>query len=124
MTDRYHRRREAVVEQLGGCCVECGTRVDLEIDHADSTTKTFDIAKALSGWSDARIQQELSKCVLRCKAHHRRKTTLERGHIPLEEALHGTLNSYNNGCRCTPCRAANAAYKLAYKHRRKALTGG
>src|SRR5882762_9871136 len=73
MTARYHRRRASAIEQLGGQCVDCDTIEDLEIDHANATQKTFDLGKALSGWSEVRIQAELRKCVVRCQPCHLEK---------------------------------------------------
>lgn len=32
---------------------------------------------------------------------------------------HGTRPSYQAGCRCTPCRAANAHYEAAYRDRKR-----
>jgi hypothetical protein len=34
---------------------------------------------------------------------------------PLPEE-HGSRRQYNRGCRCEPCKDANAAYSYAYKH--------
>jgi hypothetical protein len=39
----------------------------------------------------------------------------------LTDRAHGTRGTYKAGCRCTPCRAANAAYWSAWRAQR--LTG-
>jgi hypothetical protein len=113
MLERYHKRRASAIEQLGGKCVDCGSVEELELDHADHTTKVFNYAKALSGWSEARVQDELKKAVLRCKDHHRLKTTLERGQTP--GGRHGAVATYQAGCRCDLCKAAKSAHSKRYR---------
>lgn len=39
--------------------------------------------------------------------------------VPTPGRRHGDRRGYWNGCRCTPCRAANAAYQATYQHRRR-----
>jgi hypothetical protein len=39
------RRRETAKQMLGGKCVECRSAADLEFDHSDPATKSFEIAK-------------------------------------------------------------------------------
>lgn len=76
MKARYERRRAAAVEQLGGKCVDCNTVDGLEFDHVDSTTKSHSLAKILAGGSEAKVQAELAKCVLRCRPCHEDKSRL------------------------------------------------
>lgn len=40
---------------------------------------------------------------------------IRRGGPP--PAQHGTVSKYKLGCRCRPCRTANAAYNAAYRAR-------
>lgn len=74
MTERYHRRRNDFIEKRGGCCEKCGSTDQLEIDHVDPAQKGFDIGKALSGWAESRIQEELSKCQVLCSDCHKKKS--------------------------------------------------
>lgn len=45
MLARYHKRRAEAIRKLGGKCVKCGSEENLEIDHIDPTTKSFEISK-------------------------------------------------------------------------------
>lgn len=107
MTARYHRRRAAAIEQLGGKCVDCDTAEHLEIDHDDASKKTFDMGKALSGWSEKRIQAELVKCVLRCRPCHLAKSLL-MGDMP--SVPHGGGVSGKRHCYCDLCAPLKRTY--------------
>lgn len=37
--------------------------------------------------------------------------------MPRPPSLHGTRSRYARGCRCEPCRDANAAYVTRWRHR-------
>ena len=112
---RYHERRETAVEQLGGKCEACGTIEQLEIDHVDRSTKSFDLGSMWSV-SQSRFDAELAKCQLLCKICHKKKTDKE-----LTTRTHGTHAMYRRGnCRCDVCIAANRAYARAlYDKKRK-----
>jgi len=80
----YQRRRYAAtwrraVAFLGGCCVVCGSRTDLQFDHRDPTTKQREVTRMFSKYSWARILEELAKCQLLCRPHHVDKTMADRG---------------------------------------------
>ena len=110
MKERYAKRRAIAISMLGGRCVDCSSVEDLEFDHADRTTKSFDIGKRLAGCAEERLQDELAKIVLRCQPCHALKSILERGHMPVKgRDVHGTLSSYRY-CKCVLCRAAKTAY--------------
>ncbi len=55
MLERYHRLRAEWIESQGGKCVLCSSVEDLEIDHVDRATKSFDIARI---WSRSKIVRE------------------------------------------------------------------
>jgi 5-methylcytosine-specific restriction endonuclease McrA len=110
MKQRYSLRRQAAIEKLGGVCVVCGSDHDLEIDHRDRKKKSFDLAKALAGWSQKRVDAELKKCQLLCKTCHQKKTISDLGQTA-RKGIHGTVGNYNHGCRCDPCRAAKSEYR-------------
>lgn len=73
MKDRWARRREQAVEKLGGKCTQCDETESLEFDHIDPSTKTMTIARA-SSRSEKFFWEEVSKCQLLCKPHHKIKT--------------------------------------------------
>ena len=118
MTRRYHRRRAAAVERLGATCIDCGAKEALELDHADRRTKTFTIAKILSTGSDAKVQAELAKCVLRCRTCHQQKSLAERG-LTSAKGTHGSLSALKY-CkpRCEACRTFWRQYQREYKARK------
>lgn len=73
MIKRWHKRRASAIEQLGGICTGCGTNENLEFDHKDSSTKKFPLSK-FSSCSEAKWQEELTKCHLLCKDCHLEKS--------------------------------------------------
>lgn len=109
MKNRYKVRRDFWLDKLGGLCVDCSTDQDLEFDHKDPSTKSFNVAKALSGWSASRIEIEMAKCVLRCKACHKVKSDRELS-VGHGEGLTGKRN-----CRCDLCGPLKKEYNKRYK---------
>lgn len=77
MARRYERRKQAAIEQLGGQCAHCGSKLDLEFDHIDPRTKSFSISDRLAGVAESALQAELAKCQLLCHPCHVDKTRLE-----------------------------------------------
>lgn len=67
-------RRLKGLNLLGGKCVQCGSSEKLEVDHKDPSSK---ISHRIWSWSWQRIEDELSKCQLLCRACHIRKTEPE-----------------------------------------------
>ena len=108
MVERYHRRRAMIIENLGGECAHCSSTEQLEIDHIDRSTKSFDIGKAISGWAEERIQRELDKCQLLCKDCHLEKTEAET------VSGHGVGVSGAKNCYCTECAPLKKEYMKKY----------
>ncbi len=73
MKRRYFRRREEAIARLGGCCITCGSNEELHFDHIVPIHKSFPVAKAFSGWSQKRLDEELRKCQLLCVDCHKEK---------------------------------------------------
>lgn len=69
MTQRWKKRRKLAIKRLGGCCVKCGTKKNLQFDHIDPKTKLFTIARGYS-FSKNRFWKEVYKCQLLCEKHH------------------------------------------------------
>ena len=110
----YRRKlRERDIEHLGGVCIRCGSNENLEFDHVDPKTKSFN----LSNFSGPRsvFLTELDKCQLLCSICHDIKTAEDR------VAEHGTSTRYLQKCRCEKCciamREARRAYNLKYRGR-------
>lgn len=111
MLKRYHERKSQAIIYLGGQCVECQSRDDLQFDHKDRLTKGFTIAKL---WSvnEQRFWEEIKKCQLLCLKCHIIKSALEQGKKPAR-GTHGTLSSYRY-CRCDKCKRAKSEYMKDY----------
>jgi hypothetical protein len=58
-----------------GPCVDCGTWEDLEVDHADASTK---VTHRVWSWARERREAELAKCAARCASCHKKKTATEQ----------------------------------------------
>lgn len=113
MAERRERRRQKLIDLLGGICIRCGTTKNLEFDHRDPVTKGFNLSgKALDKpWSEILIEAE--KCQLLCHSHHLEKT-IENGDIEVVE--HGGGVSGKRNCSCVPCKTKKAEYMRAYGH--------
>jgi len=120
MLARYHRRRNTFIESRGGKCEIDGSTDRLEIDHKDHKDKSFDLGKALSGWSEKRIQAELAKCQVLCYDCHQKKTRkdLAEKFGQREHWEHGTLGGYRH-CKEECCRSVWNAHCREYKRKRK-----
>jgi 5-methylcytosine-specific restriction endonuclease McrA len=105
MARRYDRRKAAAIDQLGGKCVRCGTKDDLDFDHMDPATKSFTIARRLAGVSEAKLQAELAKCQLLCGPCHLEKSRSE-----------GSLSGNDKTYRC--CGRTFIGSKAYGGHRR------
>jgi len=69
------KKKETLLEHLGGKCVGCGTTENLQFDHIDRTKKSFTIGKCL-GYTLEKLIKEADKCQLLCKECHQYKTTI------------------------------------------------
>lgn len=68
----YHRRKQKLIDMLGGKCAKCGTTDELTFDHKDPTEKSFSVGKLLNyRWSI--ILREIEKCQILCAPCHREK---------------------------------------------------
>lgn len=113
--NRYHKRRQLILEYLGNVCNSCGSTEKLEVDHVDPNTKCFSISKEW-GRPIGELITELDKCQLLCRVCHEKKTWKEK----TKNRKHGTWGMYNNaGCRCSECREFVNAYQKARKARKR-----
>jgi hypothetical protein len=114
--ERYHRRRKAAIRKLGGKCVRCGSKKQLEFDHKARTSKIADIARIWS-YSDRRFWEEVAKCQLLCRPCHQDKSIVDLG-FTKAKGTHGTISSYRY-CRCDLCKKAHNGYVNEWKRKRK-----
>lgn len=112
--NRYHRIRAEEIAAKGGECVDCGSTDKLEFDHVDPKLKSFDVGKLLN-YSAAKRKAELEKCVLRCKACHKIKTTAngDNGAVGHGGGLTGKRN-----CYCELCAPLKAEYMRNWKKKK------
>ena len=112
-----HRKKQRCLDYLGNKCARCGVTENLQFDHIDPETKSFEISQSFDkGWN--KLVEELKKCQLLCKPCHREKTTNEQtGRIPWNadettyNPVHGTAKMYDKKkCRCVKCKAWKSAY--------------
>lgn len=106
---RYIARRAAAVAKLGGGCQVCGTTEDLEFHHVAPADKVIEATVMFSKYSQARIDEELAKCVLLCTDHHMDET---RAAMSVE---HGGGASGKKNCKCRLCKARKAEYMKKYQ---------
>lgn len=122
----YYIDKEYALERFGNACGVCASRVRLEFDHIDSTSKIFNISDKLGRVSREVLDKELNKCQLLCGKCHRRKTAIDNGFTPGE---HGTLGMYtHHKCRCDICKTAwnehSKIYRREWRKRKKILQCG
>ena len=129
MQKRYHLRRAEAFEYLGDCCVVCGTKDQLEIDHINPEKKEISLCKL---WSIAKVRflEELDKCQLLCKQHHLEKSrtegSLNKSWVTKPRLVHGSVWTYkHHKCRCAICVAAHGPERTPRQHgeRRTYLRG-
>lgn len=112
--NKYHVRRAMAIEKLGGKCVQCFSTSNLEFDHIDPATKSFNLGRSWSVSLDIFLL-ELTKCQLLCKPCHKKKSDKEQ-----TVDIHGTWGMYRNRkCRCPICRAFVSAYQKEYYRKRE-----
>lgn len=108
MNQRLVDRRAHAIALLGGKCARCPSTVNLEFDHIDPKTKSFNIGGALGSMAWAKVEAELKKCQLLCNRCHKRKNLTDGG-MQNARKVHGTLSSYRY-CKCGLCRLAKSRY--------------
>lgn len=72
----YHKKRNEIIDNLGGKCKHCGNTNCLEIDHISPATKSFSIGRLLNH-SKQTISSEIDKCQLLCHDCHKAKSATE-----------------------------------------------
>jgi 5-methylcytosine-specific restriction endonuclease McrA len=73
--------REILIDKMGGKCIECGSKEQLEFDHIDPSTKNFNISSAYNKTKEE-LFEELTKCQLLCNKCHLKKTKNNRDFVP------------------------------------------
>ena len=71
--DRKEKHKQHLIDMLGGKCCGCGATENLQFDHLDRTTKSFNIGANLAAKIE-KLEEEARKCQLLCKDCHQLKT--------------------------------------------------
>lgn len=81
---RRQKRRQILIEHLGGKCCGCGTTQNLQFDHLDRTQKSFNVGKCLD-YSLEKLIAEVDKCQLLCYNCHEVKSLINHDKDKLVE---------------------------------------
>ena len=111
--ERYEEIMDLAIHHLGSRCAVCDSTEDLEIDHIDPRTKSFNIS-SMTCFSWEKIEIELRKCQALCVQHHREKSDKE------QSVEHGGGLTGKKDCRCELCGPLKRAYIREYMRRRRA----
>lgn len=112
----YHAKKIKMLELVGTTCKVCGASENLQIDHIDPASKSFNIAK-FWGRKWEFLLPELLKCQTLCKDHHLEKSISNKelggGQNRLTDADHGSVWGYTGPrkCRCELCKSAKREYE-------------
>lgn len=113
MQQRYVQRMSMAKEYLGGKCIRCGSKNELELDHIDPKTKILSIAEMWNKPLEV-FWVEVRKCQLLCAPCHISKTKSDLGQP--QEPLHGTITRAKNyHCKCEACRQVSHEYWVRWK---------
>jgi 5-methylcytosine-specific restriction endonuclease McrA len=116
--ERYHKLRKEYITLLGGVCVKCRSSENLQFDHIDKNSKSFDVSNKITYPRDI-VLAELEKCQLLCEECHKTKSLRDLDK-KAAKGTHGTLSSYRY-CRCFECKEAKRIYTTEYRLKKKAL---
>ena len=108
----YHRKREAITQELGGACHVCGLQENLHfVRQADGPVFK---ANQLSTMSVARREEVLPFVRLLCEPHSN-EVLYNAGKV-----THGTwYAAYKKKCRCEECMEYMADYNLRRQEDRR-----
>lgn len=77
LRDRYRAKRKWAMALVGSECVKCGSTRNLQFDHKDPTSKSFNISSFLRSKTEEEIVVELKKCQILCRDCHKEKSKQE-----------------------------------------------
>jgi hypothetical protein len=119
---RREQRRQKFKDLLGGRCIICGSKKNLQFDHKDPKKKEFRISLMIDS-PEQKLLNELKKCQLLCaRCHH--KKTLEKQEFGIESS-HGSIWRYKKyKCRCAKCRKAMSEYNKNLRKRQLQAAAG
>lgn len=111
------RTRSWALDLLGNNCARCKSTTDLQFDHVDASTKSFEISTGIrDGYSRTRLQAELLKCQLLCFPCHIQKS-IECGDKKIVGHGGGVRGKFK--CKCDPCRLKYNEYMRKLMRRKR-----
>lgn len=87
----------------GKQCSACNTTKNLELYHVGGKRK--DIKDIWTRRKEV-AEEYISECIILCGKCRRKKVQKL-----ISNVIHGSSNTYKNGCRCALCRKASALYQ-------------
>jgi hypothetical protein len=111
MRNRYHQKRQQMIDELGGKCVNCGDVNNLHIDHIDASKKTMRAAD-IHSVNDKKLNEEKKNFQLLCEKCHKEKTK-DAWDFGVPKTEHGKIWMFRKyKCRCPECIAAYKKYLM------------
>lgn len=105
---RYQREwmatRRAAWFKAHGPCVDCGSWDQLELDHIDPALK---VTHLVWSWTLERREEELAKCVARCKQCHRERTNQQQSKQVCCNGHDKDVTGRDTDGSCAECRREN-----------------
>ena len=119
MANRYHQKRQEVIDRLGGRCTRCGSKDgNFHLDHKDKSKKTMR-ASDLHSVNDKRFKSEIKNLQILCEDCHREKTK-EAWDYSTPKPSHGTYWFFRKyRCRCPACTKAYQAKQKEWRKTQK-----
>ena len=102
MANRYHSKRQEIIDRLGGKCARCGSMGPLHLDHIDKKKKK-NRAADLHSVNDKDFEREVKNLQLLCTDCHKAKTNEAWDYGSNVPKAHHGYWSYRKGCRCDKC---------------------
>jgi 5-methylcytosine-specific restriction endonuclease McrA len=121
MANRYHQKRQEVIDRLGGRCARCGTRTGkFHLDHKDRTKKTMR-ASDLHSVNDKKFENEIKNLQILCEDCHKDKTNESWDYgSNVNRPRHGSYWYYRKyGCRCQECINAYKEKQKEWRYNQK-----
>lgn len=116
---RRAEQRKLAWFKENGPCTDCGTWENLEVHHEFPERKTAS-SRAIWDLGDERRNAELENCIVLCSSCHDSLTAIMKNSKTFE---HGTRSMYQRGCRCSPCKTANAIHERERKQSKRLKNG-
>ncbi|MFA5758913.1 MAG: HNH endonuclease [Clostridia bacterium] len=117
MKNRYHSKRNSIMDRLGGKCSRCGTNDGpFHLDHIDKSKKTMRAAD-LHSVNDQRFEEEIKNLQLLCEHCHKDKTK-ESWDYSTPKTKHGYWMYRKYGCRCKKCVEDYKAKQKEWREKR------